>query len=412
MTASFSSKTFVSMAPTLGADEVKVRCSDALCLTDIDVLVVTSGHEATDHRVYGKQALSLKQFGANVTVVGSLEHQIPANVPVLAVSKPGSRLTRFLWQPWRCLWAARKLHADIIHFHDPEMLAALPFAKLWWRRTRFVYDVHEDFANLMLIRDWLPVWIKPVVKLLTNTVEKGLALLADAVVGVTPPLAEKFLNREKIVAYNYISQNFFDATAKLSKEARGREFDLVHLGTLNVRRARFLAETLTEFHHIHPAGRSLVIGVSPEIEKEMRERIPHGCKLLGRVSHEQIPGLLGNAKVGVDVHPWLGPHLEVAVPVKVCEYMAAGCAVVSSYMPVLSQILNEAKIGSEDIRIIDGGGPVDYARAAVQLVEAIDKGMGPGTRLRKAALKHMVWEKEAAKLAQLYLRLLGKRCAV
>ena len=121
------------------------------------------------------------------------------------------------------------------------MLATLPVAKLWWRKTKFVYDVHEDFANLMLIRDWLPVWLKPLVKILTDTVEKGLALLADAIVGVTPPLAEKFSSKERIVAYNYVSQNFFDAAAKLSIEPRNREFDLVHLGTLNLRRARFLA---------------------------------------------------------------------------------------------------------------------------------------------------------------------------
>ena len=118
----------------------------------------------------------------------------------------------------------------------------------------------------------------------------------------------------------------------------------------------------------------------------------------GKVPHEQIPQLLANAKVGLDVHPWLGPHLKVAVPVKVCEYMAAGCAVVSSYMPVLSQILNEAGVGSEGIQIIDGGEPVDYARAAVQLVETIDKGADPGAKLRKSALSHMVWEKEALKI--------------
>jgi glycosyltransferase involved in cell wall biosynthesis len=412
MRTSFSSKAFVSTAPTVGADEVKVRRADALCLTDIDVLVVTSGHEATDQRIYGKQAVSLKQFGANVVVIGSLEHPIPGKVPVQSVSKPASRLARFVFQPWRCLWAVRKLRADIIHFHDPEMLATLPVAKLWWRGTKFVYDVHEDFANLMLIRDWLPGWIRPPVKMLADTLEKGIALLADAIVGVTPPLTDKFPNRERIVAYNYIAQNFFDEAAKLSKEARNREFDLVHLGTLNLRRARFLAEILREFHHIHPGGRSLIIGVSPEIEKEMRERIPDGCTLLGKVPHEQIPGLLGNAKVGVDVHPWLGPHLEVAVPVKVCEYMAAGCAVISSYMPVLRQILNEAGVSSEDIRIIDGGEPIDYALAAVQLIATIEKGMDPGARLRKAALKHMVWERESAKIAQLYLRLLKRPCVV
>ena len=248
------------------------------------MLVVTSGHEATDHRVYAKQALSLREFGANVTVVGSLEHPIPGKVPVLNVSRPGSRLTRFLCQPWRCLWAARKLDADIIHFHDLEMLATLPVAKLWWRGTKFIYDVREDFANLLLIRDWLPGWVKPFVKTLTDGVEKALALLADAIVGVTPPLAEKFPNKDRIVAYNYISHNFFDEAAKLSKDARDREFDLVHLGTLNLRRARFLAEILEEFHHVRPQARSLVIGVSAEIEKAMREWIPQGCTLVGKSS--------------------------------------------------------------------------------------------------------------------------------
>ena len=49
----------------------------------------------------------------------------------------------------------------------------LPLAKLWWCAAKFVYDVHEDFANLMLIRDWLPYWAKPSVRLLTNAAEKG-----------------------------------------------------------------------------------------------------------------------------------------------------------------------------------------------------------------------------------------------
>jgi len=122
--------------------------------------------------------------------------------------------------------------------------------------------------------------------------------------------------------------------------------------------------------------------------------------------------LLGNARVGLDVHPWLGRHLEVALPVKVCEYMAAGCAVVSSSMPVLDQILNETKADAATIRTIKGGEPVDYAREAVRLVEAIEKGKDPGEKLREVALKHMLWEKEAVKIAQLYLRLVEKTCAI
>jgi glycosyltransferase involved in cell wall biosynthesis len=331
---------------------------------------------------------------------------------VLIAPKPSSRLTRFIWQPWRCLWAARRLKPDVIHFHDAEMLMTLPLVKLWWRHSKFVYDVHEDFANLMLVRDWLPEGLKAPVRILTNTMEKGLALLADAIVGVTPPLADKFRNKERVVAYNFVAEKFFHEAAKMSKDPRAREFDVVHLGTLNLRRADFLARTLKELHHLKPSARSVVIGVSPEIEKVIRKTIPDGCVLLGKTPHEQLPGLLGNAKVGLDVHPWLGPHLKVAIPVKVCEYMAAGCAVVSSYMPVLQGILDKADVCSADLRIIHGGEPIDYARAALEIIEMIEKGTDPGAKLQKAALQYMVWEKEADKIGQLYLRLVAKSCVV
>lgn len=379
-------------------------------LNGVNVLIMASGHAATDPRIY-KQASSLQLLGANVTVVATLERGNLGEVRVLAVRKPSSRLLRFLWQPWRCLWAAWRQRPDIVHLHDAEMLIILPLAKLRWPRGRFVYDVREDFANLMLIRDWLPRWVKPAVRVLTSTMEKGLASCADALVSVTPPLAEKFHHTHKIVAYNFVSREFFDQADKTKREPRNREFDLVHLGTLNRRRAIFLADTLQEFHRLRPMARSLVIGVSPEIEAAISPLIPNGCVLLGRTPYEEIPGLLGNAKVGLDVHPWLGPHLAVALAVKVCEYMAAGCAVVASGMPVLNRILAQAGAEGDAITIIEGGQPVDYARAVARMVEIIESGADPGARLRELARQHMIWEEEVLKIVQLYRDLLGKPCA-
>ena len=204
---------------------------------------------------------------------------------------------------------------------------------------------------------------------------------------------------------------FFVQADKTRREPQQREFDLVHLGTLNVRRARFLADALQVLHRLRPQARSLVIGVSPEIEAAIGPLVPDGCVLLGRTPYEEIPELLGNAKVGLDVHPWLGPHLMVALAVKVCEYMAAGCAVVASGMPVLDRILAEARAAEDCITIIEGGTPADYARAVARMVESIERGADPGSRLRALACQHMVWEEEAVKIAQLYLKLLGKPCA-
>jgi glycosyltransferase involved in cell wall biosynthesis len=379
-------------------------------LDGVNVLIMASGHEATDARIY-KQASSLQRLGAKVTVVATLEQGNPHEVRVLTVRKPSSRLIRFLWQPWRCLRTSWRQRPDIIHLHDAEMLIALPLAKLRWPRCRFVYDVREDFANLMLIRDWIPGWVKPAVRVLTNALEKRFAWFADALVSVTPPLAEKFDHRIKIVAYNFVSHEFFEQADETKRQPQLREFDLVHLGTLNRRRAIFLADTLQEFHRLRPWARSLVIGVSPEIEATISALVPDSCVLLGRTAYQEIPALLGNAKVGLDVHPWLAPHLAVALAVKVCEYMAAGCAVVASRMLVLTRILAQAGADGDSITIIEGGTPVEYARAVARMVERIESGADPGARLREVARQHMVWEEEVNKIAQLYLDLLGRPCA-
>jgi glycosyltransferase involved in cell wall biosynthesis len=163
---------------------------------------------------------------------------------------------------------------------------------------------------------------------------------------------------------------------------------------------------------LQPGARSLVIGVSTDIEAAIKGLTPDGCVLLGKTPYDEVTRLLGNAKVGLDVHPWLAPHLEVALPVKVCEYMAAGCAVVASSMPVLKQIL--ARTGAEEdaITLIEAGKPVDYARAVAHLVKVIEQGADPGAQLCELARKHLIWEEEAANIARLYQELLQKPCAI
>jgi glycosyltransferase involved in cell wall biosynthesis len=377
-------------------------------LEGVRVLILTSGHDVSDPRIYTKQARSLRQLGAEVTITGAVSKSAPTDVNILPVSKAASRLVRFLWQPWKCLWRARRERCDIIHVHDAEMLAVLPAAKLHWPRAKFVYDVHEDFANLMLIRGWLPSWVKPTVKFFVDLVEKTLARLADGIVGVTPPLTDKFANPHRTTAFNYTSSHFFDSCAKVSRPPQQREFDVVHLGTLNLRRASFLCDVLAELQQRRPQTRSLVIGaIAPDSQEFLRSKLPPNSLLLERTGHDQLPALLGNARVGLDVHPWRQPHLEVAIPVKVCEYMAASCAVVCSSMPVLDQVVREAGMAS-DVRIIEGGTPADYAEAIRGTLEDIEHDEHSGARLRRAAAAHMTWENEADKIAQLYLELLGR----
>lgn len=377
-------------------------------LVGVRLMIVTSGHYVSDARVYARHARSMSKLGANVVLVGSIHHSVPNDVRILTVSTPSGRWSRFLFQPWKCLWRARGEKCDVLHFHDAEMLSVLPIAKFIWRRAAFVYDVHEDFANLMLIRNWLPPWAKPVARAAVTFAEGLLSRLADAVVAVTPPLTRKFNSRMKRTAFNFPTADFYQRCAEVAIHPKFRAFDIVHLGTLNARRASFLCDVLAEVCRSRTSSKILVVGARPEMADLISTRLSEHCKILSITEYSEIPGLLGSAKVGIDVHPWNEPHLRVAVPVKVFEYMAAGCAVVCSSMPMLDDLLAQANAGSK-VDVIQGGAAADYAQAILKRLYEIDSGSDPGAELRQLASRHMLWEGEARKIATLYLKLLRRK---
>ncbi len=381
-------------------------------LRGLRVVILSSGHDALDGRIYDKEACSFAHLGAEVSVVAA--HATGKNGPVMVhpVKTPASRWERFLVQPWRCFWCARHLHPDIVHFHDAELLTILPVARLVWPQARFVYDVHEDFGNLLLVRDWIPSGLRAVIAAATDIVEKSLTRLAHGVVGVTPPLTENFPHMERTTAYNFPSRRFYDRAAHFARPPREREYDLVHLGTLSMRRAGFLVEVLCNLHAMRPGTRTLIFGCSPQIQSYLQERVPPGCTVQRSVPYDEVARILGNARVGIDLHPWLGPHLRLAFAVKVSEYMASGCAVVASWMPVLEDVLVSARMDPSLLRIVKGDSASQFASEICTLLQRIDRGDDPGEALRVAAVETLIWEGEANKIGSLYLRLLKKNPSV
>lgn len=358
--------------------------------------MLTSGHDVSDARVYHREAMAAASFGAEVVLVGKGSPP-PGPVRIVSLRAPRSRLDRFLAQPWRCVWAARRERADVIHLHDAELLAALPFIRLRWPRAKVVYDVHEDFAELMMVRDWIPARARPAVRVVLRFLEHLLARLAHGIVAVTAPLADRFPHRHKAVVSNYPPAAY--ASAAHPKPAAERAYDVIHVGTLSRPRAEFLLDVLGR---LRPGARSLIVGIHDELMPFMQAHAPDGVELRGRVPFEQVPGLVGDSRVGIDVHPWLTPHLLPALPVKVIEYLLSGCAVVTSRLPVLEGVLDEAGADRAAIRTVDGDDPADYA-AAVDAMLDVD-----GSANRALAERSMVWEVEAEKLVGLYRALVGR----
>ena len=380
----------------------------SLKLQGINVLIITSGHNVTDGRVYDKHARSMLVRGAKVTIIGMLGmSERPKDVNLIIISGNQNRLERFFIRPWRCLWAARSQKPDILHVHDAEMLIVLPVARRLWRKAKFVYDVHEDFGNLILIREWLPKRFRWFLKHIIDHVERFLARRADGIVSVTEPLTDKFRDhKHRVAAYNFVSSDFIKKTELLLKEPESRTYDLVHLGALSSDRGRFLEKIIRDLHEQRPDSRSLIIGAPANLMTPL-SKLHKNCDVRGKVPYNQIAELLVDCKVGIDVHPDLKPHLVPALPVKIFEYMCCGCSVVTSSMPVLDKLIAQYSPPEESLRIVKSGRYEDYLLNVIAQIDKINSGFDLGAPLRSLIISDLNWEAEADKIAELYSELLA-----
>ena len=124
------------------------------------VVHVTSAHQTGDDRIFHKECRSLAAHGFAVTVVGPGEGSSSlAGVRILGVPSLGEgRFRRMSITVWRLLIRCLRLPADVYHFHDPELITLGFVLKLFGRRV--VYDVHEDYPQKILTKEW----ISPIVR--------------------------------------------------------------------------------------------------------------------------------------------------------------------------------------------------------------------------------------------------------
>ena len=108
------------------------------------VVHLTTVHNAADPRIFHKEVKSLLDAGYDVHLVAPrVASSVVDEVPITALPTAKNRLQRLGLLPL-AYRAARRLDADVYHFHDPELI---PVGYLLKRTTgaRAIYDMHEDY---------------------------------------------------------------------------------------------------------------------------------------------------------------------------------------------------------------------------------------------------------------------------
>lgn len=371
---------------------------------------LTNVHSPFDARIFYKQAQTLARAGYAVTVVGpgpAAWCGERAGVRVQTVPRArgiGQRLLNL----WRLLRVGLGADADCFHFHDPELLPVGAVLRLCGRRV--IYDVHEHFPLVVLVRPWVPARLR---RPLAQLVDWGERLLAryfvTAVVGVVAEQGERFAARPFAVVKNYPRLEWFSPGCG----ERG-PCALVHIGSLSEDRGGlFLLEIMRELAKTHPQVRLLSIGafhsqtLREQFEARRRawgleERIQYSEE---RVPYDELGAAISACQIGLLPGQISPKNLVSFVPTKLFEYLACGLPVVASDLPSIRRFRAVADWGL----LADPSDPAAHARAIGCLLDDPVAAQAKGAQARRAAEVHFNWAGEAEKLLALYERIAPRK---
>ncbi|KKL97669.1 hypothetical protein LCGC14_1832160 [marine sediment metagenome] len=135
------------------------------------------------------------------------------------------------------------------------------------------------------------------------------------------------------------------ARATLEGDPVGYVDEVVHVGTLRQSRLEFLVNVAERFLKDRPGWSWSFMGLHEPLLAWFQQNVAGrtGGRLVGvgMVPHAEIAGRLCRAKIGVNYHTLESRQIQVAIPLKVFEYLACGLAVVTTRVPMLVELVTD-----------------------------------------------------------------------
>jgi glycosyltransferase involved in cell wall biosynthesis len=362
------------------------------------VCMLSSVHSADDIRIVGKEARSLSKLGHAVTVVarppdlrdaGNIEFKLIDLPPISRWKRP--------WVFGRAASAlARSTKADIIQFHDPELI---PFAlALKGEGCAVIYDVHEDLPADIYSKNWIPSLLRPIVAQAAGMVERATARRFDAIVAATPAIADRFRRygaRVSVVRNSVRLDEFIKPTLETERRRQA-----VYIGRTSFDRG--LVEMVEACAAVQ-LPLVLAGGIGAD-EAAWLKKISGDVLYRGKLGRPEIARLLNESLIGLSVL-LPEPNYLHSLPTKLFEYMAAGLPVITSDLPESKKIVEAAGCGFS-VSLDDMKALKDKLS---MLVSDPGRAIELGLAGRAAVCRYYNWEHDAAELKNLYCEISSQR---
>jgi glycosyltransferase involved in cell wall biosynthesis len=381
---------------TLVAD-VKTQNGKARGMTETrgaHVVHVSSVHPWTDNRIHYRECASLAEAGYRVTLV-AVESTVDAprdKVEVITIPRL-PRLRRVVVSTARAVRIALRTGGDVFHFHDPELVWAVPLLRIMGKKV--VYDAHEDLPVQVVSKPYVNRLARPFIVGVAHVLV-AVARLSTHIMAATEAIAERFPRRKTSVVHNYPPLRIEEAEAP-TPESRTR--GVVFAGGISSGRgAEVMVAAVAD--PAYPADWPLTLAgtMSSALQSELESQPGwQRTTFLGQIPPVAARDLLLDSRVGLVLLQDTQAHRD-ALPTKMFEYFAAGVPVIASDFPLWRTIVIEHDCGL----LVDPASPSEVAAAVRRYAD--DPGLlrRHSLNARRLAVEKLNWSSEADVLLAAY----------
>lgn len=279
-----------------------------------------------------------------------------------------------------------------------------------------VLEVNGDILKEM---DVLGVQLTPAQRRISKVITRMTLAAATGIVCVAAALKERLVETMKLdpgkieVVANGADVSLFSQSADRC-EIR-KEFSLaarptvIFVGSFQPWHAvDLLLEAFARVSHVTEA-QLLLVGDGPgrpkAEERVQQSQFSNRVRFLGRVSNLNVARLLAVSDIAVVPFQYSNGEIPGS-PLKIFEYMAAGCPTVCSWAPIHDTIEHEAT--GLRVRPAD---PAALAEGILRLLDDAELRQKLGARARQVAMERHSWEHTSARLEAFFQRVLAhSRC--